>query len=212
MGGASRERISLVDIGCNIGTFTVLAAALGFEVLGVDALDENLKRLDTSLRVNQLTSRVTLVHNGLSNKREKLAVYNCKRCGPGSTHISSYDAFERRDLFVNNTQNHKLNVAWAVLLDDLIPLVRTRHVLMKIDVESTEGLVLRGAERFFQEVDVVGIMMEWEWVRHKKQDADFIIRFLSGHGFLPHPSPSNTTRLPLDTPMKWTRNIYWSKT
>nr|KAG5701084.1 hypothetical protein BaRGS_008805 [Batillaria attramentaria] len=67
-------RISLLDIGCNVGAFTVAAAGIGFEVLAVDAMNTSLALMATSLCLNNLTSRVTTLHNAVSEKRELVSV------------------------------------------------------------------------------------------------------------------------------------------
>nr|KAG5690848.1 hypothetical protein BaRGS_031200 [Batillaria attramentaria] len=212
------KSVSLVDIGYNIGTFTVVAAALGYHVLAVDAMERNLQVLDTSLRVNNLVDRVTLVHNAMSDTREKLLVsfypplgimtltlvcIGPNGCGPGSSRIRSYHNHDK----TNPLQSE----AYAVMMDDVIPLVRTQRVLVKMDIEAAEGRALRGAKKFFDQLDVVGVLMEWALVKGRVEDRDFFISFMSARGYSAYPSPFDNTLLVASHNMSWPGNIYWRK-
>ena len=61
--------MTLIDIGCNLGAFTLAAAMNGFPVLCVEALHQSLERLDESLIDNGLKEYVTLLHNAVVEKR-----------------------------------------------------------------------------------------------------------------------------------------------
>jgi hypothetical protein len=46
---------------------------------------------------------------------------------------------------------------------DLPEISHFHKVFIKMDVEGFEHKVLLGAEKFFQKLDVRGIIMEWNW-------------------------------------------------
>lgn len=52
--------VSVVDIGCNVGVYTLAAASLGHEVLALDPVQSNLQLLSTSLRLANLS--LSLIH------------------------------------------------------------------------------------------------------------------------------------------------------
>ena len=52
-----------LDIGCNIGTYTLVMAAAGREVVGVDAMLNNLAYIHTSLALSNTSHLVRLLHN-----------------------------------------------------------------------------------------------------------------------------------------------------
>ena len=52
-----------LDIGCNIGTYTLVMAAAGREVVGVDAMLDNLAYIHTSLAISNTSHLVKLLHN-----------------------------------------------------------------------------------------------------------------------------------------------------
>nr|KAG5693039.1 hypothetical protein BaRGS_028799 [Batillaria attramentaria] len=100
----------------------------------------------------------------------------------------------------------------AVTMDDLIPLVRTKRVFLKMDIERSEGRALRGASKFFAEIEVVCVLMEWEWVKQIDEDRRFILEFLTDRGYQAYRQPTDTSHLPADNSMSWPHDVYWLKT
>ena len=61
-------RRQLIDIGANLGTYTLYVAHFGIKVLAVEASWETMRRLARSVYVGGVTSQVTLLYNAVSNK------------------------------------------------------------------------------------------------------------------------------------------------
>lgn len=57
------SEMGLVDIGANIGVYTLTAASLGRDVLAVDILDTNILLLQNSLQLGNFSSLVTVFFN-----------------------------------------------------------------------------------------------------------------------------------------------------
>ena len=71
----------------------------------------------------------------------------------------------------------------TICIDDLIPLVKTKKVFIKLDIEMTEATALSCAYNFFEEIDVRYVLMEW---LGKSEDAvNKINKFMEDHGFKP---------------------------
>ena len=62
-----RPDMQFLDIGCNIGAYTITMAHLGRTVVAVDALLDNLQLLNKSLALGNLQKYVTLIWNVLSD-------------------------------------------------------------------------------------------------------------------------------------------------
>ena len=60
------------DGGCNIGTYTMMVAAMDRRVIAVDILQENIDHIKTSLQMMDKTDKVELVLNAISDKYETL--------------------------------------------------------------------------------------------------------------------------------------------
>ncbi len=63
---------TFLDLGSNIGMFTVAVAAMGRKVKAVDAGFENHAYTRTSLQLASNLHNVDLIYNGLSDKHETL--------------------------------------------------------------------------------------------------------------------------------------------
>merc|ERR1719270_313550 len=61
-----------LDIGSNIGSYTLPVANMGRKVVAVDMMEDNLGYIKTSLIKSNLTQYVQLVHNAVSSKYERL--------------------------------------------------------------------------------------------------------------------------------------------
>ena len=66
-----------LDIGCNIGTYTVVMAAAGREVVGVDAMVDNLAYINTSLNISNTSQLVKLINRPVRHftSRKSLSSY-----------------------------------------------------------------------------------------------------------------------------------------
>ena len=53
------------DAGCNVGMYSIVAAAIGRNVVAVDAMADNLAYIRKSLELNNMSEKVVLVHNAI---------------------------------------------------------------------------------------------------------------------------------------------------
>ena len=65
-------KLQLVDLGANIGTYTLAVARAGRRVLAVEASAETLRRLSASIRLGNASEHVTLLHNAVSEGHERI--------------------------------------------------------------------------------------------------------------------------------------------
>ncbi|XP_050403582.1 uncharacterized protein LOC126819509 [Patella vulgata] len=83
------KSIALVDLGCNIGVYTIFAAKLGRKVIAVDPVESNLQLLDKSLKLGKLRDKVTLVHNAVSDNHDKVSI-DLRIGNIGGSHVKLY--------------------------------------------------------------------------------------------------------------------------
>lgn len=200
---ARKRRASVVDIGCNVGVYTLAAASLGHEVLALDPVQSNLQLLTTSLRLANLSSRVTLLLNAVSDTRGPLTVH----IQPGN--IGGSWVSESRKAPRQRVPDGQLTV-WAVCLNDLVPHVRTQRVFLKMDIEGWEERALRCGGHFFQQLDVCYVLMEWLFYR-KNPGGPAIISFMVRNGLLPYSDSTRTAILEPGKYYSWPDNIVWIK-
>jgi FkbM family methyltransferase len=149
-----------VDVGCNVGTFTLVAArqvnTFG-RVFGFDPNDEVIKHLRRSLVMNWVHDRVKLFACAVGEKEETVTLrYSKLRLGDGNLGLDEGSTFERSVAELGNVVEKRTNV---VKLDDVFPHALEIKIL-KIDAEGFEHAVLAGARRLFQQKSINYVMIE----------------------------------------------------
>ncbi len=126
-----------VDVGANIGIYTIYALDLGAEVIAVEPTS-NADRVREHLALNGY--QATVIQKALSNR-------------PGTVRIT-----EGLDSFNHLVSEGGVEVE-ATTLDDILGGRTAASV--KIDVEGAERLVLQGASRALAEHRIKLLQMEW---------------------------------------------------
>lgn len=193
---SKKPHLTFVDVGCNLGTFTLFNAKLGIRVIAIDALKPALERLELSLIKGGLRENVTILLNAISDKREHVAVHVVKD-NPGGSYIE-------------HNQTSGDNSIHAIILDDIVSLVSSKSVFLKMDIEGNEYIALKAASRFFQLLNVEHVLMEWAFHRFNP-NGQYIIQFLLRNGMLPFEKLSSHSPLNLAKSYQWPDNIFWSK-
>jgi FkbM family methyltransferase len=134
----------VVDLGTHVGTFTLSAAALGFEVIGVEASPRNASLLKASLERNRF-ERVRLVNAAVSDR-------------PGTLEFCQAGPYGH----VAASGHWPANVRVpAVAVDDLLDDHGWQHVdLIKMDIEGYEVAGLKGLARRLSRADAPPLFVE----------------------------------------------------
>lgn len=197
----SRPNTEFLDLGCNIGVYTLSLALLGVKITSIDPLTENLELLSRSLHLGKLTNNVTLIWNAVSNKH-KLVKFTRGVRNVGGTHIA--------DANLTSVKNTRSYIASTVTLDDLVPVFKGKHVAIKMDIEASEYNALLGANKFFEEVHIDVIQME-VLLSKKGADGNNIFKYLTSKGFYPYRDISKHSSLKTITLPRWPNDVYFMK-
>jgi FkbM family methyltransferase len=133
-----------VDIGANIGTYTVLAGkVVGADVISVEPLPGTFAHLENNIHYNRLGSRVSAKNIGLAGERGNLRF--------------SADLDTMNHIVDDSYSGPTVNVD-VLALDELLD---GRHPFaMKIDVEGFETQVLSGGARVLAAPSLKAIVIE----------------------------------------------------
>jgi FkbM family methyltransferase len=127
---------TFIDVGANIGYYSLLVAAKGVSVIAVEASPQVLPALERSILLNHdLSSRIRLVRAAASDLEGEIPFWVntvTHNFGLGST-IGSHP----------DTQSTAVSVP-CVRLDDVISSETPGPLLCKVDVEGAECRVLKG--------------------------------------------------------------------
>jgi FkbM family methyltransferase len=140
-----RPGMTLVDVGANVGYFTLLAATLGARVVAYEPTPAVNQRLRENVALNTFDN-VTVVNAAVMDKRGTVTLYE------------SQDDPEANNMFGDGHQSVEVQ---AVSLDDDLAARNIHRVdLLKIDAEGAEPLVLAGAIKLLGDCAAPTIIIE----------------------------------------------------
>jgi FkbM family methyltransferase len=170
-----------VDIGANVGSYTVLAAKLGARVVAVEPIPATFDRLLANVRLNGLESSVTAHRVGLSDRNGTLRF------------TTDHGTINHVMAATENLAGTDIEVA---TLDSI--LAGLSPTLIKIDVEGHELAVLNGAGRTLGSPSLLAVIMETNGsgLRYGISDAQ-LYELMESRGFAPYTYTAVTRELML---------------
>lgn len=137
---------TFVDVGANVGYFTVLCSRLAQTVYAFEPVPAVFERLSRNVALNGCTN-IRAFQQAVSKEKGRLRLFESKI---SDGHDSTVRRFEHdRSIFVD-----------AVSLDDAVDS-SAKEVVMKVDVEGSETDVLLGALGLIRSGKVSAIVLEW---------------------------------------------------
>lgn len=181
-----RKEDMFIDIGANIGSYTVLASAhVGAKTISFEPHPATFQRLMDNVRINNITERVIPYNEGLGNSKSKLFFTDKLDT---ANHISEKENNDTIKVNVNKLDNKELALNTATLL--------------KMDVEGYEKYVIEGGLSTFKNENLKAMIVELnnasEKYGYKPADLHNIIL---GLGFAPFSyDPFKRNLIQLDSP------------
>jgi FkbM family methyltransferase len=134
------SELIFVDVGANIGYFTLAAASLGYDVIAFEPMSRNAKKLSKSIEANNFTSRVQLYQNAVNDlSGQRVVLRETDATNQGNGQITQV---------TNSVEEGTYGVDYVrtITLSDI--LKGRDAFIVKIDVEGYEGSVIKGAEEW----------------------------------------------------------------
>lgn len=138
-----RQGDLFIDVGANVGVYSILAGGLGAKVLAVEPVPSTFNILKDNIRLNYLENRVAAHNMGLSSKMEVLKF--SFQHGPMNRVIFDSETIPGIDVHSDRLDN--------LLKED-------RPYLIKIDVEGYEAEVINGAENILSQQTLAAVILE----------------------------------------------------
>lgn len=134
----------VLDLGTHVGTFTLAAAALGYEVIGVEASPQNAALLQASLEHNGFR-HVQLINAAVSDR-------------PGTLEFSQAGPYGRVGV---PEQGQASVIVPALAIDDLVAEQGWEQVdFLKMDIEGSEIAGFQGMPGLLSSPDAPTILVE----------------------------------------------------
>jgi FkbM family methyltransferase len=162
-----RDDDLFVDVGANIGSYSILACAAGANVISVEPVPTTFEHLRANVILNELSDRIELLCRGVSS-------------ATGVLRFSSDDDTMNRVLLIDEAAP---SVTVQVRTLDEICAQRKPRII-KIDVEGHEAAVLKGGSRVLDDPSLDAVIMETNASGEKYGIADDILfDAMQSHGF-----------------------------
>lgn len=153
---ALRPEDLFLDVGANVGSYTVLASGVvGCRTIAFEPVPATVEALEANVRLNDLGDRVRVVQAAVGDTSGTVSV------------TTTHDTTNRVVSVQESTDggaspDDRLEVPLVRLDDAVTPaeLAATERVILKIDVEGFEVPVLRGAEGLLDSGKVLAVLVE----------------------------------------------------
>jgi FkbM family methyltransferase len=167
-----RDSDLFVDVGANVGSYTVLAcAAVGASGYAFEPVPSTYNRLVENVRLNRMEARVTCLNVGVGH-----AEY--------TTRFTS--ALDVTNHVATTGEDDKNMIDVRICTLDAV-LKHAAPSLAKIDVEGFEMPVLEGAQEILKKQSLHSVIMELNGSgMHYGYDESRIMQMMLDHGFHPH--------------------------
>jgi FkbM family methyltransferase len=196
---ASPPNHRVVDVGGNIGWFSLLSASLGFHVDVMEPNVANVMRLCESKRLNQWTT--IELEKDIVNRRTKRGSIHIRQYGVGSNYSSSIlylgknpgkATLVRSMLPSRKRKEIKIRersitiIALDSMAEDLGWFdLNAQIAVLKVDVEGYEPSVFQGATRLLHSGLVKNVVMEIT-SQHDNSENEKMLDLLAEAGYYPY--------------------------
>jgi len=193
-------QFQFVDLGSNLGIYSLPAAHLGRTVLAVEANAATAKLLAKSVYTGKIQDRMTVVFNALSNGHEKLRLGTDLGNRANSWLLQANNCSGVDETAITSVAHGCVNVVDTITLDDLLPLMKSDRAIMKVDIQGAEARVFndKTASKFFDAIQVPFIQLEFGFYTKlytedpaKREQVDTFLRFFTSRNYTVHPPGSS---------------------
>ena len=170
-------RDSLLDIGANIGMYSLYAAQRGNQVIALEPDCLNFALLVQNIRLNEYDDLISAYPFALNNNSGVLPLFVSR--GEWGTAGNSFG--EAIDQEGNSFKAKYVQHTYGISCQDLIQLMEVPVNHLKIDVDGNEGLILKAASALLTSPSLKSILIE---LSGNRPDYGHCIELIHSHGFI----------------------------
>ncbi|GBF94364.1 hypothetical protein Rsub_06986 [Raphidocelis subcapitata] len=172
-----------IDIGANVGWFTVNAAAAGARVAAFEAMSANIGLLRATLCANPwISERVALYGTGLGTERTSCVIIS-DSANVGDGHVTCGQDASKVLAHWKQKTGREYVARGEISIMRLDKLIDRDVQMIKIDVEGYEPSVLKGAEGLLRDHNVWFIAAEANSDIIKPEEQAEFLKFLDAQGY-----------------------------
>lgn len=176
-----RDSAVFLDIGANIGWYSLLVAAAGYSAISFEPMQANEKLFRNSICSNpDFQERLTYYNDMLSDARHKNCTMSSDEQNLGDGIVSC-----DQDLHLASNYHVQETGIDMTTLDIVLADLHRPILMVKMDVEGYEGNVLRGATDIILQAKVPYLMFEFNfaWVKKAGGRPDDLLNSLVEAGY-----------------------------
>ena len=171
---SSKNKILLLDCGCNYGFYSLYAASLSKEnkIISVEASKKTLKELSKNLNLNNF-SNIKVYNNAISDTDGKIITFN-----------ESVKDWESSIIH----QNYKSNVSSTISSIKIDTLVQDYDlekykIIIKLDIEGNEMSGIHGSLDLIKKSSPLIIIEFSKYIFSKKDNIEYLKNFLDRYDY-----------------------------
>jgi len=183
--GTMSSKPVIIDIGANIGIFSVFAATRypKAHVISLEPMSDNLEAIEENLRLNNLSSRVTSIKKGIGIKTGSSELYRNDETdtGGGSLYMLDKDGFKGVKTEIE-----------LITLEDIFKELKIKYVdVMKVDCEGGEYEIFYSTpQEILKKISSMIIECHTHTVNDWHSEKAKLVEFLKNSGFEVEDIPS----------------------
>jgi FkbM family methyltransferase len=180
----------VLDIGANIGQYTMFAAKIGRDVVSVEPFEDNILRIHKASQLENLQGKIKIVKNAISNKRNQLKMLSSPKDQPNNIGAQRIK-IDENDLSLIVSKDEQKYLVETILFDDLTNIMPSNYkcAVIKMDIEGFEPYAFQYSNEFFNKYSVEFIIMEWgvftKYVRVNESIVQNMINIFTSHNLHP---------------------------
>jgi len=161
-----------IDVGANVGTYSLIAGKLGWNVIAVEPNYANSYLLSKNIEANGLGEKILQMKIALSDSTRMTQLIHHKKVEGGNSGAAI-------DNFYNNINDNVLykEAILAFTLDDILILVQSKPKLLKIDTDGNELHILKGARNLLSIESLCAVLVEVSSIAQKNEVVDLLITY-----------------------------------
>lgn len=162
----------VVDVGANLGYFSLAAASLGAQVVAFEPMSRNARKLSKSINRNHFES-ITLFQNAVWDESIAVRLHEISASNQGNGQASGIPVAREGQYGIDYVNTVSLS---EIIYHDVD--------VLKIDTEGTEDVVIRGARGLICNHRVRHIIMEFTQVKKNTRGVKDMLGFLETVGYI----------------------------
>ncbi|PAA89946.1 hypothetical protein BOX15_Mlig003310g1 [Macrostomum lignano] len=168
-----KSLVTFVDVGSNIGVFSLSVLDLGVPVIALDANIRNLIRIKLSAEAANSPHKLHLLWNFISTRVHFTYLNFPQQCNVGgATNFGGKSVVDTIPVM-------------SATADSIVPLIDTKLVVLKVAIEGSEGEFFKSAQKLFDTFTIPVVHMKWLNWQMSEEERQFMISFFAERRYSP---------------------------